>query len=96
MKELGIVVDFKVEITLQVIPSTIPKNASTLRVQKLKNISAKEPINTHAKGAIWMLDAKYKKTDLQSIVKDNCKHLKRQSSRSYCSFSLMSRFLMAP
>jgi hypothetical protein len=52
MKELGIVVDFKVEITLQVIPSTIPKNASTLRVQKLKNISAKEPINTHAKGAI--------------------------------------------
>jgi hypothetical protein len=23
----------------------------------------------------WILDAKYKNTDLQSIVRDNCKHL---------------------
>ncbi len=33
------------------------------------------------------------KTDLQSIVKDNCKHLSADRQRIYCSFSLMSRFL---
>jgi hypothetical protein len=39
-----------------------------------------------------MLDTKDKQADLQSIVKHNCKHLKCQSSKSYCSFSLMSCF----
>ncbi len=34
------------DITLSVIASTICKNASTLRMQKLNNSSAKEPIST--------------------------------------------------
>jgi hypothetical protein len=36
-----------------------------------------EPQSTQdaTKHATWILDAKYQKADLQSIVKDNCKHL---------------------
>jgi hypothetical protein len=45
------------DITLPVIASTICKNASTLRVQKLNNSSAKEPISTQCttKQSTWML-----------------------------------------
>ncbi len=45
------------DITLPVIASTICKNASTLRMQKLNNSSAKEPISTQCtnKRATWML-----------------------------------------
>jgi hypothetical protein len=87
------------DINLPVIASTICKNASTLCMQKLINSLAKEPRNTQCanKREIWMLDTKDKKTDLQSIVKDKCKNLSADPcQRSYCSFSLMSRFLMAP
>jgi hypothetical protein len=44
--------------TLPVIASTICKNASTLRMQKQNNSSAKEPISTQCanKHATWMLD----------------------------------------
>ncbi len=35
------------------------------------------------------------KRDLQSIVKEKCKHLSADSQRSYCSNSLMSCLLMA-
>jgi hypothetical protein len=36
-----------------------------------------EPQSTKdaTKYVTWLLDAKYQKTDLQSIVRDNCKHL---------------------
>jgi hypothetical protein len=36
-----------------------------------------EPQTTQdaTKRVTWILDAKYKKADLQSIVRDNCKHL---------------------
>jgi hypothetical protein len=46
------------DITLPVITSTICKNASTLRMQKLNNSSAKEQISTQCanKCATWMLD----------------------------------------
>jgi hypothetical protein len=46
------------DITLPVIASTICKNASTLRMQKLNISSAKEPISTQCanKRATWMLD----------------------------------------
>jgi hypothetical protein len=49
----------------------------TLCVPKLNNSLAKEPISTQDanKRATWTLDAKDKQTDLQSIVRDNCKHL---------------------
>jgi hypothetical protein len=52
MKELGIAMDFKAkmitidDITLPVIASTMCKNASTLRMQKLNNSSAKGRIRT--------------------------------------------------
>jgi hypothetical protein len=37
-----------------------------------------EPQSTQdaTKHATWILDAKYSKADLQSVVRDNCKHLK--------------------
>ncbi len=87
------------EITLPVIASTIRKIASTLYVQKLNDSLAKEPISTQDanKRATWMLDTKDKKADLQSIVKDNCKHPSANPQISYCSFSFkMSHFLLAP
>ncbi len=36
-----------------------------------------EPQSTQdaTKCVTWILDAKYKKADLQSIIQDNCKHL---------------------
>ncbi len=86
-------------ITLPVIASTICKSTNTLHMQTLNNSVAKELISTQDanKCATWMLDTKDKKTDLQSIVKDKCKHLSANPwQRSYCSFSCMSCFLTAP
>jgi hypothetical protein len=106
MRELGIAMDFKAktitidEVTLPVIASIIcKKNDSTLRVQKLNNNLAKEPISIQVanKRATRKLDTKDKKADLQSIVQDNCKHLNANPQITHCSFSLkMSCFLMAP
>ncbi len=61
------------------------QHASTFNMQKAKYSSAKEPISTQYanKRATWMLGTK-KKTDLQSIVKDKCKHLSANCQRSYC------------
>jgi hypothetical protein len=39
-------------------------------LQKLDDSLAKEPISTHAKHAIWKLDTKNKKADLQTIGKN--------------------------
>jgi hypothetical protein len=48
-----------------------------LRTFKLNNSLAKEPLSTldATKRVTRILDAKYAKADLQSIVKNNCKHL---------------------
>jgi hypothetical protein len=50
---------------------------STLRALKLNNSLAKEPLSTldATKRVTRILDAKYAKEDLQSILKNNCKHL---------------------
>jgi hypothetical protein len=61
------------------------RDASTLRLPKLDDSLAKEPISTLAIRAIWTLA---QKADLQSIVKHNCKHLSANRQRSYCSFSI--------
>jgi hypothetical protein len=53
------------DITLPVIASTICKNGSTLRLQKLNNSSAKEPINTHML-KMCNLDARYDKKQISS------------------------------
>ncbi len=58
------------------------RDASTLRLQKLDDSLAKEPINTHAICAVWTLA---QKADLQSIAKHNYKHLSSNRKRSYCS-----------
>jgi hypothetical protein len=83
MKELGIVLDFKSktitidEITLPMRNINLLQGSSTLRVLKLNNSLAKEPLSTlgTTQRLTRILDAKYSKADLQSIVKNNCKHL---------------------
>ncbi len=59
------------------------QGSSTLRVLKLNHSLDIEPQSTHdaTKRVKQILDAKYQKADLQSIVRDNCKHLKRQSTK---------------
>jgi hypothetical protein len=56
LKAKAITID---DITLPMIASTICKNASILRMQKLSNSSAKEPTSTQCanKHATWMLSA---------------------------------------
>jgi hypothetical protein len=51
--------------------------ASMLCALKLNNSLAMEPYSTEdmTKHAMQNLDAKDKKADIQSIVRDNCKHL---------------------
>jgi hypothetical protein len=53
------------------------QGASMLSALKLNNSLAMDPQSTQdvTKCATWILDAKYNKADLQSIVKENCKHL---------------------
>ncbi len=53
------------------------QGSSTLRALKLSNSLAKEPLSTWdaTKRITHILDAKYAKADLQSIVRNNCKHL---------------------
>ncbi len=83
MKELGIVLDFKSktitidEITFPIRNITLLQVSSMLRALKLNNSLAKEPLSTldATKRATHILDAKYANADLQSIVKNNCKHL---------------------
>ncbi len=82
MRELGIVLGFKAktltidQIILQMRNTTHLQGASTLCALKQNDILAMEPKSTHdaTKHATQILDAKYKKADLQSIVKDNFKH----------------------
>ncbi len=73
MKELGIVLDFKAK-TISINEITAPmrninhlQGVSMLFVLKLNNSLAIEPKSTQdaTKGATWILDAKYKKLDLQ-------------------------------
>ncbi len=83
MKELGIMLDFKAKmITIDEI--ILPRRninhlqgTSILRVLKLNDSLAMELTSTQdmAKHATQILDAKYNKADLQSIVRENCKHL---------------------
>jgi hypothetical protein len=53
------------------------QGASTLRALKLNNSLAKEPLSLldASKQVTSLLDVKYAKADLQSIAKNNCKHL---------------------
>ncbi len=85
MKELGIVLGFKAkmitidEIVLPMRNINYLQGASKLHALKLNNSLAMEPQSTRdaTKHATQILDAKYKKADLQSIIKDVCQLLKK-------------------
>ncbi len=83
MKKYGINLDFKDkmitidEVKLQMQNINYLQGSSTLRALKLNHSLAMEPHSSQdaTKHVTWILDAKYKKVDLWSIVRDNCKHL---------------------
>jgi hypothetical protein len=79
MKDLGIVLDFKAkmisvdEVILSMRHIDLLQGASTLGPLKLNNSLAMEPKSTQdsTKHVTQILDAKYNKADIQSIVRDN-------------------------
>jgi hypothetical protein len=83
MKKYGIILDFKDkmimidEVKLPMQNINYLQDSSTLRAIKLNRSLAMEPQSTQGatKRVTRILDAKYKKADLQSIVRDDCKHL---------------------
>ncbi len=75
------------------------QGSSTLRAIRLNHSLAMELQSTQdaTKCVTRILDAKYQKADLQSIVRDNCKNLSTDQQKSYCSYSRnMSCSLTAP
>jgi hypothetical protein len=85
MKEYGIILDFKDkmitvdEVKLPMRNINYLQGSSTIRALRLRlhHSLAMEPQSTQDanKHDTRILDAKYQKADLQSIVKDKCKHL---------------------
>jgi hypothetical protein len=83
MKEYGIILDFKDkmrtvdEVKLPMRNINNLQGSSTIRALRLNHSLAVEPQSTQdaTKRVKWILNAKYQKADLQSIVKDKCKHL---------------------
>jgi hypothetical protein len=83
MKKYGIILDFKDkmitvdEVKLPMENINYLQGSSTLPALRLNQSLAMEPQSTQdtTKRVTQILDAKYQKADLQSIVKDNCKHL---------------------
>jgi hypothetical protein len=83
MKEYGIILDFKDkmitvdEVKLPMRNINYLQGSSTLCALRLNHSLAMEPQSTKdaTKLVTQILDAKYQKSDLQSIVRDNCKHL---------------------
>jgi hypothetical protein len=83
MKKYGIMLDLNDkmitvdEIKLRMKHINYLQHSSTLRVLELNHSLAMEPHSTQdtIKRVTRILDARYKKADLQSIVRDNCKHL---------------------
>jgi hypothetical protein len=83
MKKYGIILDFNDkmitvdEVKLPMQNINYLQGSSTLRALKLNHSLAMEPQSTQdaTKCVMRILDAKYKTADLQSIVRDNCKHL---------------------
>jgi hypothetical protein len=84
MKEFGIILNFRGkmmtidEIILPMRNINNLQGSSMLRVLRHNHSLAMEPQSTQdaTKRATQILDAKYSEGDLQSVVRDNCKHLK--------------------
>jgi hypothetical protein len=93
LHDIGAMLDFK-ERTITIDDILLPmRNINNLqlkpsisRVLKLNSSFAQEPASTcnSTKRIIEILDAKYDKADLPSIVKNNCAHL----STSHCNLLL--------
>jgi hypothetical protein len=83
MKKYSIILEFKDkmitvdEVKLPMQNINYLQGYSTLHALKLNHSLAMESQSTQnaTKHVTRILDAKYKKADLQSIVRDNCKHL---------------------
>jgi hypothetical protein len=83
MKKYGIIFKFKDkmitvdEVKLPMRNINYLQGSSTICALRLNHSLAMEPQSTQdaTKCVMWILDAKYQKADLQSIVKDKCKHL---------------------
>ncbi len=83
MKELSIILNFRnkmLTIDEIILPMRNINNlhgSSILQVLRHNHSQAMEPQSTQdaTEGATQILDAKYSKADLQSVVRDNCKHL---------------------
>ncbi len=83
MKKYGITLDFKDkmitvdEVKLPMQNINYLQGSSTLHALKLNHSLAMEAQSTQdaTKCVTRILDAKYKKAELQPIVRDNCKHL---------------------
>jgi hypothetical protein len=82
MKEYRIILDFKSkgiimdEIILLMRNINNLQGTSTLNALKFNHSLAMEPQHTHdvTQHATWIQDDKYRKADLQSVVRVNCKH----------------------
>ena len=82
MKEYGIILDFKDkmitvdEVKLPMRNINYLQGSSTIRALRLNHSLAMDPQSTQdaTKHVTQILDANYKRADLQSIVKDKCKH----------------------
>jgi hypothetical protein len=83
MKKYAIILDFKDkmitvdEVKLPMQNINYLQGSSTLRVLKLNHSLAMESHSTQdaTKCIMQILDTKYQKADLQTIVRDDCKHL---------------------
>ena len=86
MKELGIVLDFRTkEITIDeiILPMRDINSLTTSKLEStwtVNNSMAQEPHSTQeaTQRVVHILDAKYEKADLQSVVSANCTHLSLQ------------------
>ncbi len=86
MQELGVILDFQTkEITIdEIILAMRDVNSLTMskmeRAWTVNNSMAHKQQSTHkaTKQVVHILDAKYEKADLQSVVGTNCTHLSLQ------------------
>jgi hypothetical protein len=83
MKKYAIILEFKDkmitadEVKLPMQNINYLQGSSTIRALRLNHSLAMEPQSTQdaTKSVKRILDTKYQKADLQSIARDNCKHL---------------------
>ncbi len=94
MKEFGIILNFRdkmITIDEIILPMRNINNvqgSSVLQALRHNHSLAMEPLSTQdaTKCATWILDAKYSKADLQSVVRDNCKHLSTDQQNKLLQF----------